>query len=436
VIRRLFVLALLIGGALLLEPLRVPTASVVAPRSLFLFGLLLLVADTVGTFFHEVGLPRIVGYLLAGVALGPSLAGVIPAAVLTDIGTIKQLAIGVIGLLAGVELKLPEVRARGRVILAILGGQALAVIGVLTLALTVAHRGVPFLDGLSGVPLVLAALTFATVLSVNSPMVALAMLAETRARGPVARTILGVVLVADVVVILLFTVVFALMRSALGAGTVTAWAVFASLLREVGGSVLAGVIVGALVALYLRFVRLELVLFVLVTVFATAAAATALHFELLLSLLVAGFLVENVAPVRAEPLVETLRHISWPVFVVFFAIAGAELHVQAFLGAWPVVVGAVVLRALALRFGARRAARVAGAEPVVAEHVWMGLVSQAGVALGLAAVLAERFPGRGEAMQLVIVGVIAMNETIGPVLFRRGLERAGEIAVERGLPAE
>jgi hypothetical protein len=63
----------------------------------------------------------------------------------------------------------------------------------------------------------------------------------------------------------------------------------------------------------------------------------------------------------------------------------------------------------------------------VVRHVWTGLVSQAGVALGLATVVAERLPGLGAAMQVLIVGVIAFNESVGPVLFRRGLDQAGEI---------
>ncbi len=62
-IRRLVVLALLVGGAVLLEPLRAPTEGVIAPSSLFLFGILLLTADTFGAVAHDVGLPRLIGYL-------------------------------------------------------------------------------------------------------------------------------------------------------------------------------------------------------------------------------------------------------------------------------------------------------------------------------------------------------------------------------------
>src|SRR5919202_1772838 len=116
-IRRLVVLALLVGGAVLLEPLRVPTEGVIAPRSLFLFGILLLTADTFGALAHDLGFPRLVGYLVAGLALGPSATGIVPAGVLEDLGTMKRLAVGLIGMLAGAELRLNDLRERFRAIL-------------------------------------------------------------------------------------------------------------------------------------------------------------------------------------------------------------------------------------------------------------------------------------------------------------------------------
>lgn len=427
-IRRLVVLALLVGGAVLLEPLRVPTEGVIAPRSLFLFGILLLTADTFGALAHDLRLPRLVGYLVAGLALGPSLTGIVPAGVLDDLQMMKRLAIGLIGLLAGAELRLADLRLRHRAILWILSLQVVCVLLGLWGATLVAHRWVPFLDGLEAAPLVFVALLFATTLTVNSPMVTLALLTETRAEGPLAKTTLGVVLVADVVVILLFTAAFSFAQSSLGTSA-GAPDILYYLLREVLGSILAGVLVGGILSLYLRFVKRELVVFAVIVVFATAGAAQALGFELLLSLLVAGFFVENVAPVRAEPLVEVLHQMAVPVFVIFFAITGAELHVDAFIALWRVVLGVALVRMVMIMLGSRAGARIGGAEPAVVRNVWTGLVSQAGVALGLATVVADRLPGIGAAMQVLIVGVIAFNESVGSVLFRRGLERAGEVVV-------
>jgi Kef-type K+ transport system membrane component KefB len=429
VIRRLVVLALLVGGAVLLEPLRAPTEGVIAPRSLFLFGILLLTADTFGALTHDLRLPRLLGYLLAGLALGPSVTGIVPHGVLEDLAMMKRLAVGLIGLLAGAELRVAELRLRRGAILWILALQVPAVLLAVWGALLLAHPWVPFLAGLDLRPLLFVALLFATTLAVNSPMVTLAMLTETGARGPLARTTLGVVLVADVVVILLFTAAFSLAQTSLGGPAPGGSTVLLQLLREVLGSICAGLLIGGVVSLYLRFVRHELVVFAVVVVFATAAAAQALGFELLLSLLVAGFFVENLAPVRAEPLVGTLHLMAVPVFVIFFAMAGAELDLTSFATLWPLVVAVVLVRVGAIRVSSRTGARLGRAETEVSRDVWTGLVSQAGVALGLATVVAERLPGLGPAMQVLIVGVIAVNESVGPVLFRRGLARAGEIVM-------
>lgn len=426
-IRRFVVLVLLVGGAVLLEPLRVPTEGVIAPRSLFLFGILLLTADTFGAVAHDLGLPRLVGYLLSGLALGPSMMGIVPPGVLQDLSMMKQLAVGLIALLAGAELRLGDLITRRRTIMWVLVLQTVLVI-IAILGTTLLARGsLPFLVPLGALPLLSVALLFATILSVNSPMATLALLTETRAEGPVAKTTLGIVLVADVLVILLFSVAFSVARQGLGHGEAGGAQAFLGLLREVLGSVLAGIIVGAVITLYLRFVKRELVVFAVVAVFATAAAAQALHFEVLLSLLVAGFLVENVAPVRAEPLVETLHVTAVPVFVIFFAMAGAELRVQEFADLLPVVLLVVAARAVALYLAGGVGARVSGAEPAVVRHLWTGLMSQAGVALGFATIVAQRLPVVGAGLETLTVGVIAVNQTLGPILFRWGLSRAGEV---------
>ncbi len=428
-IRRIVVLMLLIGGAVLLEPLRAPTEGVIAPRSLFLFGILLLTADTFGAIAHDLRLPRLLGYLVAGLVLGPSIAGIVPAGVLQDLGMMKRLAVGLIGLLAGAELRISDLRERHRTILLVLAFQTVAVLAVLLGATLLFRTWLPFLEGLSSSPLFFVALLFAVILTVNSPMVTLALLTETGASGPLARTTLGVVLVADVVIILLFTGAFSLAQASLGGATAGALEILLRLLREVVGSILAGAVIGGVLTLYLRFVKRELVVFAIVVVFATAAAAQALHFEFLLSLLVAGFLVENVAPVRAEPLVGVLHQTAVPVFVIFFAMAGAELHIQEFASLWPLVLAVALARMGAIYISATSGARLAGAEPAVAQYAWTGLVSQAGVALGLATIVADRLPGVGVAMQALAIGVIAFNESVGPILFRRGLERAQEVAI-------
>jgi hypothetical protein len=116
-----------------------------------------------------------------------------------------------------------------------------------------------------------------------------------------------------------------------------------------------------------------------------------------------------------------------PVFVIFFALAGAELHIQGFLALWPVVLAVALIRMGGIYFAATGGARLGRAEPSVTRYAWTGLVSQAGVALGLATIVADRLPLVGIAMQTLVIGVVAFNESLGPILFRWGLLRTGEV---------
>lgn len=426
-IRRLVVLLLLVGGAFLLQPLRVPTEGIIAPTSLFLFGILLLVADTLGALAHDLRVPRIVGYIVAGAVLGPSLTGLVPAGVLHDMGMMKSLALGLIGLLAGAELRIDDLRQRWRAVLAILTFQAVFVGLAVIPTMVLLRPWLPFPPMAFGAFLAVAAL-FAVMMMANSPMVVLAILSEGHSGGPLAKTSLTVVLMADVLVIFLFTVAMSGVSIATGvAGEAHGAGMFLGLSKEIGGSILAGAILGAVLTLYVRYVKRELVLFAVVVVFASAAAAEALHFELLLSLVVAGFLFENVAPVRAEPLLRALESIATPVFVVFFALTAAELALGSFASLWPVVLILVLVRGGAVWGANRLGARVGQAEPVVERQGWTGLIPQAGITLGFAAIVAQDFPAIGAGLQALTVGVVTVNSTVGPILFRRALGRAGEL---------
>ena len=121
-------------------------------------------------------------------------------------------------------------------------------------------------------------------------------------------------------------------------------------------------------------------------------------------------------------------------FVVFFALAGAKLELRELLSLWPVVIPIVIARALGIWAGTRIGARIARIPRAESGTFWMGLISQAGVAIGLVTVAEQAYPAVGGDMRTILLSVIAVNETVGDVLFRRALARAGEINA-RGRPA-
>ena len=405
--------------------------------TLMLLGFLVLAAYSVGEFVGPVGMPKIVGYLLAGLLFGPPGLGYVSPQALRELAPVGNLAIALIAFLAGAELQLDELRARWSGIARMTLLELLATFVLLTVTLVLLRGAVP---ALAQVPLAEAAvfaMLFAAVAVVHSPAATIALLSETRASGPVARYTLGVVLLTDVAVVLLFTAVLAVARALVPPAGGALVPSVGAVAWEIGGALLVGGARGGGVALYLRFIRRELFIFAILFTLLGAELARLAHVETLLTLLVAGFVAENGAGGgRGTEFRHAMERAAAPIFVVFFALAGARLDPGALLPLWPVVLPLVLVRMVAIRWGTRRGGAWAGVPAPVAGRVWLGLVSQAGVAIGLAAVVADVYPTRGAALQTLLLATIAVNQTLGPLLFRFALARAGELAPPEPSPRE
>jgi Kef-type K+ transport system membrane component KefB len=363
------------------------------------------------------------------VVFGPSVLGTVTTEASRQLAPVSGLAIALIAFLAGAELRWDELRARARAISSILVSELTLSFVALTLTLLALREYVPFLHDTPAATTIGFSLLFASIAVVHSPAVTMALLTETGAKGPVGRTTLGVVLVSDVVVIVLFSAVLAITRTLVPpTGADIAAVSLGKVVWELGGAVAVGVVLGGAVALYLRFVRRELVLFAVLVAFFGSEIARLAHVETLLTLLTAGFVTENISR-RADG--EALRHAmersAAPVFVVFFALAGAAMALDDVALVWPLVIPLVAVRAAAIWSGCRLGARWARVPAPADRLVWMGLISQAGVAIGLATVIAEVYPVRGAPIRTLFLATLAMNQTIGPVLFKLALSKAREL---------
>ena len=422
--RRALILVLLLGGVRLVLPLG---SGAKAPYALLTLGFLMLAAYTVAEIAATVKLPRVVGYLLAGIVFGPALANIVTVDASATLAPVTSLAISLIAFLAGAELRWSEVRDRIGAIGKILFAE-LTLTFALLLGLLLALRPMLPFAGAGWSETFVFSMLFAAMAIVHSPAVTLAILSETGARGPLARTILGTVLLSDVVVVLVFSATLSLAQALTPPAGFGAQITAGAVAWELLGAVLVGAILGAAVSLYLRFVHKELFLFALLVTFLGTEVARMLHVEVLLTLLTAGFVMENVS--RRESglaLRHAMERAAAPVFVVFFALAGASMHFDELLTLWPLVIPIVLVRAAGIRIGSALGGRWAGLPRLESRNVWTGLVSQAGVAIGLATVVAQVYPERGAALRGLFLAVIAVNELMGPILFKRGLAAAGEI---------
>ena len=123
--------------------------------------------------------------------------------------------------------------------------------------------------------------------------------------------------------------------------------------------------------------------------------------------LAGGLYLANISQVEGAPVARALRQHALPIYVVWFALAGAGLTVDALADLWPWVVLLVGLRAVALRYGVQWAGRSPEVTPALAREGWLGLISQAGVALGLAPMVRRALPASGVSLEALIVALIA-----------------------------
>jgi Kef-type K+ transport system membrane component KefB len=419
-------LALLFGGMRLILPLG---SQGQGSQALLSFGFLILAADTVGEIATGARLPKVVGYLIAGILFGPHLLAAVTPEGIDRLTPVKNLAVALIAFLAGAELRWAEVRERGVMLTKVMAAELGLAFSAITAVVFALHEFIPGLSGSSPVEALAFSMVFASVAIVHSPAVTMALLSETGARGPVARNTLGVVLLADVAVVLLFSAVLSVARTVAPPPGLGAGPTLGSVIWEITGALVIGAALGAAVATYMRWVGRELVLFAVLVAFFGVELARLAHVELLLTLLTAGFVTENLSA-EGDELRSAMSRSAAPIFVVFFALSGAKIDMVQVLPLLPLVVPVAVVRASAIWAGVRLGLRWTGGEVEGGKRVWMGLVSQAGVAIGLAAILAEAYPVRGTALAGLLLALIALNETVGPILFRRALAASGEAVAE------
>lgn len=392
-----------------------------------LLGFLLLAAFLAGEIARGVYLPRITGYLVIGILFGPSLLGLVPESTVSGFQLIDALALSVIALQAGGELRMSRLRPR----LLRIGTLAvvticLTMLGVMV-TVYVGRSLFPFLDGRPDMTVLAVALIFGVVSVALSPAATIAVLTEIRARGVLSDTVLSVSVLVDVVILVLIAV---LVPTAV-ALTDPSTGFDVGHLREIGVAILVslavGAVIGGLLIIYIHRVGLQLLLLVLAAAYGVVELAHVVGLpeeSYILMSMSAGFVVGNLSR-HGERFLEAIEFVSVPIYALFFAVAGAALDLSVMPRVWAASLLLLAARTVCLAAGARLSSAVVGDSPVIRRYAWLGMISQAGVALGLASIVQDRFEW-GVPVGAIVVAMIAVNQLVGPPLFRFALVKAGE----------
>lgn len=176
-------------------------------RTWAVFIVVCISGSLLGRLFPRVGLPLITGFLVVGAACGPYALDIVHKKDLPRLGLITQMALSYIAYSAGAELYLPELRALIKSIVAQTFGITLSVLIICTAAISAlaATGAIGFMKDLSTPCSVSAAAVASVILITSSPAAAIAVVKEMRAKGVFTSTILGITVLADVVVLLCFS---------------------------------------------------------------------------------------------------------------------------------------------------------------------------------------------------------------------------------------
>jgi Kef-type K+ transport system membrane component KefB len=402
-------------------------------RILASVGFLLLAGSLASSLLELLRLPHLTGFLLAGIVAGPHVLHAVDEATVTDLAVVNSLALSLIALAGGAELRLDAVRRGLRTLITatvVQNGLALLLVPA---TFVLARDLVPFTRDLELPAVFAVALLWGIVAITRSPSAVMGILVQARPAGRLTDFTVGFVMTSDIVVVVLLALVATAVRPLLEPGATLSLAAFGALGHELLGSVAIGTTLGLLLVAYLRFVGRQVLLVLLLLGLVVVEVITYLRFEWLLTFLTAGFVVQNFSR-QGEKLLQAIEHTGEVVYVIFFATAGAHLDIPLLRDLWPAALLLVTVRAATALAAARITARLAGDPPELRSWGWSGLVSQAGLALGIAAGIQGQYPSFGAQFGALAVAAVALNELVGPVLFKLALDRTGESG--KGLPSD
>ncbi|MBN2053832.1 cation:proton antiporter, partial [bacterium] len=368
---RLALLAMLVLLMIGIQHFQPVTPDNVTARVSLTFGFLLLNGLVFGQLSEKYGLPRITGYLIAGIFCGPYVIGIIQADVVRELQFFDNLALALIAFTAGGELHVNMIKRRAGSIGVIAVFQTVLVFTLVTAALFALRSVVPFMRPLStgaafGISCLLGIIATAT-----SPSTTVAVIVETKAKGHMTDIVLGITVLKDIIVIISMAVVLTLVTPFIEAGA--SGLHITDVLVELVLSLAAGAVCGILMVLYLKFIDRELVIFVLGAAFAIIMLSDAFHLHALLVAMTAGLIVTNTSN-HGRVFLEKLERASMPVFLVFFSIAGAALDLESFRRLWLPALLFVILRAGATFLGTSVGATIIREAPPIRRLAWMGFL--------------------------------------------------------------
>lgn len=385
-----------------------------------------------GRLMTKVKMPAILGWLIAGMLLGPHAAGLLPQT-LMDTAFYKVIICWMqcaFGLMLGTELVWKKIKSYGRALMLTTLTQSLGTFAVVSLVF-----GIIF--SLCGIPVYLA-FAFGGIALATAPAPALSIVQEFHTRGPVTDTLLPMAVLDDIVGIAVFFTVNSLIAGMVSGGTVPLTMIPVMIFLPIGIGILPGLAVGGLLCRGTNQSQTLVLLLagITVTMLAGYFLNTRVFSGITLNYMLMGVSFSAVFSnkVSGEQL-DTLTKGFQPVLGLSLVTAivdlGAPLDYHLIVGAGLYTFVYIASRAAGKYFGARAGAKATHMPKTVQKYLGLTLLPHSGVSLVftgiICATLAVSEPGLASIVKGTIAAAAVINEIIAVIVAKKGFELAGEM---------
>lgn len=410
------------------------------------FAVVAVAANQIAGFFQKIKLPFITGLLVVGLFSGPFVFKLLPQGTGSGLQFINDISLAFIAFAAAAELYLKELRGEMKSIKWMTFGQlAVTFIGSSVIIYFLAGQ-IEFMRSMNNASKVAVSLLMATIFVARSPASAIAVINEVRAKGPFVRMAMGVTVVKDFLVIILFAVCLSVSTSLIN-GDPFDLKFSLVLLGQLVSSFVLGHVVGRLLILILKlrineYIKMGLILgigysvyllYYFIKHYTIDHFGWEFHIEPLLICIIGSFIVTNYSRFRHE-FIKLLEEIGPFIYICFFTLTGATVSIDVLIKVIGVAFMLFGVRLITMIIGSLLGGTLAGDSPLFRRIGWMPFVTQAGVGLGLATIVANAFPSWGAEFQTIVVAVIVLNQFVGPPLFKWSIQMVGEARTRANTP--
>lgn len=364
-------------------------------------------------------MPNVTGYILAGLLIGPYVLGLIPPTIIEGMSFLSDIALAFIAFGVGRFFKKEILKKTGGKVIVITIFEALLAGFLVTLVMGFAFpkEGWDF------------ALLLGAIATATAPASTVMTINQFKAKGDFVDTLLQVVALDDVVCLLIYSLATAIVGVIRSGGTIEWTDIVLPLVYNllfILGGFLCGFLLKFLLKKRGQNNRLIIVCMMLCTI---TGIASFVNISPLLSCMVLGATYINLTD--DEIIYQKVSNFTPPIMLTFFVLSGMKMDLSSFATIGIMGIVYFLVRIVGKYSGAYLGCLTVKKEKKTRDFLGLGLIPQAGVAIGLA-FMGERMlpPEIGSRFLSIILCSSVLYEMTGPLLAKFALIKSGAIAPE------